>query len=133
MRPMPKNGPIKKSNEEPHPISVVSPWYHAGMDLVKMPVSKSGNNYLLTVMDYFTKWSHAVPIPDESARTVVSELYNTSMVMGFPAIYSSDQGREFVNDVISCMMEKIKAAHRISSAYHPQTNGLVERFNKTTR
>jgi transposase InsO family protein len=93
-------------------------------------VSKSGNNYLLTVMDYLIKWPHAVPIP---ARTVASPLYNIFMVMGFPAVYSSDQGWEFVNDVISCLTEKTKAAHRISTAYHPQTNGLVERFNKTVQ
>ena len=53
--------------------------------------------------------------------------------MGIPAVYSSDQGREFVNDVISCLTEKIKAAHIISTVYHPQTNGLVERFNKTVQ
>jgi hypothetical protein len=53
MRPMPKNDQLKKATDELHPIPVVSPWYHVGMDLVKMPVSKSGNNYLLTVMDYF--------------------------------------------------------------------------------
>ena len=92
MRPMPKNDQLKKATDELHPIPVVSPWYHVGMDLVKMPVSKSGNNYLLTVMDYFTKWPHAVPIPDKSARTVASALYNICMVMGFPAVYSSDQG-----------------------------------------
>jgi hypothetical protein len=83
---------LKKATDELHPIPVVSPWYHVGMDMVKMPVSKSGNNYLLTVMDYFTKWPHAVPIPDKSARTVASALYNICMVMGFPAVYSSDQG-----------------------------------------
>ena len=38
-----------------------------------------------------------------------------------------------MNDVISCLTEKTKAAHRISTAYHPQTNGLVERFNKTVQ
>ena len=101
------------------------------MDLEKMPVSKSGNNYLLTVMDYFTEWPHAVLIPNKSAKTVATALYNIFLVMGFPAIYSSDQGREFVNDVISCLTEKTKAAHIISSANHPLTNGLVERFNKT--
>ena len=111
MRPMPKNDQLKKATDELHPIPVVSLWYHVGMDLVKMPVSKSGNNYLLTVMDYFTKWPHAVPIPDKSARTVASALYNICMVMGFPAVYSSDQGREFVNDVIFCLTEKKLTQH----------------------
>lgn len=124
---------FKKVTDQLHPIPVVSPWYHVGIYLVKTPVSKSGNNYLQTVMDYFTKWSHVVPIPDKSARTVASDLFNICKIMGFPAIYISDQRREFVNDVISCLTEKRKAAHIISTTYHPQTNELLSDFNKIVK
>jgi hypothetical protein len=61
---------------------------------------------------------------------LASSLYKIFLTMGFPAIYSSDQGREFVNSVMSSLIEKTNAVHRISTAYHPQTNGLVERFNQ---
>jgi hypothetical protein len=47
---------------------------------------------------------------------------------GKKIFYSSDQGREFVNSVMSSLIEKTNAVHRISTAYHPQTNSLVERF-----
>lgn len=43
----------------------------------------------------------------------------------------SDQGREFVNKVNRCLFKMTNTEHRISSAYHPQTNELVERFNQT--
>lgn len=43
----------------------------------------------------------------------------------------SDQGREFVNRVSQRLFEFTQTEHRIYSAYHPQTNGLVERFNQT--
>ena len=43
----------------------------------------------------------------------------------------SDQGREFVNKVNRCLFKMTNTEHRMSSAYHPQTNGLVERFNQT--
>ena len=43
----------------------------------------------------------------------------------------SDQGREFVNKVNRCQFKMTNTEHRISSAYHPQTNRLVERFNQT--
>ena len=50
---------------------------------------------------------------------------------GCAKVVISDQGREFVNKVYSCLFSITKTDHRISSAYHPQTNGLVERFNQT--
>jgi hypothetical protein len=46
-------GPFKKSEEELHPIPIVRPWHHLGIDLVKMPQYNQGNNYILTVVDYF--------------------------------------------------------------------------------
>jgi hypothetical protein len=121
----------KKTDDVLHPIPIVAPWYHVGIDLVKMPKSKSGNSYILSLVDYFTKWPEAIAIPDKKAETIASSLYKIFLTMGFPAIYSSDQGREFVNSVMSSLIEKTNAVHRISTAYHPQTNGLVERFNQT--
>jgi transposase InsO family protein len=60
--------------------------------------------------------------------SIICSLYKFFLTMGLPAIYGSDQGREFVNSVMSSLIEKTNAVHRISTAYHPQTNGLVERF-----
>ena len=124
---------FKTVSNELHPIAVVSPWYHIGMDLIKMPTSKHGNKHILSIDDYFTKWPEAVAIPDKNAETIASTLFDIFLRMGFPAVYSSDQGREFVNSVLELLVEKSKAAHRISSAYHPQTNGLTERFNRTLK
>ena len=42
--------------------------------------------------------------------------------LGCPSVIISDQGREFVNQVSSCLFEKTKTEHRITSAYHPQVN-----------
>lgn len=50
---------------------------------------------------------------------------------GCTKIIISDQGREFVNKINKRLFKKFKTEHRISSAYHPQTNGLVERYNQT--
>jgi len=124
-------GPFKKSEEELHTIPIVRPWHHLGIDLVKMPQSNQGNNYILTVVDYFSKWPEATALPDKSAQTVSSALYTIFLHMGFPAVVSSDQGREFVNGVLDTLLQKSKTEQIVSSAYHPETNGLVERFNQT--
>lgn len=51
--------------------------------------------------------------------------------MGCPEVIITDQGREFVNSITSQLYEITKTEHRVTSAYHPQTNGLTERFNQT--
>lgn len=58
-------------------------------------------------------------------------LYNFYVRYGCTKVVISDQGREFVNKVNQCLFKMTNTEHRISSAYHPQTNGLVERFNQT--
>jgi len=50
---------------------------------------------------------------------------------GAPKVIISDQGREFVNSVCKKLFKLTKVHHKISSAYHPQTNGLIERYNQT--
>ena len=50
---------------------------------------------------------------------------------GCTKVIISDQGREFVNKINKTLFKKLKTKHRICTAYHPQTNGLVERFNQT--
>ena len=50
---------------------------------------------------------------------------------GCPSLIISDQGREFVNEISDLLFAKTNTQHRVTSAYHPQTNGLTERFNQT--
>lgn len=47
-----------------------------GFDIVKVGVSRNGNDRLLTIVDYFTKWVELVPIPDEKATTIATALFN---------------------------------------------------------
>ena len=61
---------------ELHPIPVHSPWFHIGVDFVGpiSPPSTSGNNYILTLSDYFTKWVEVVPLPTKEAHGVANAL-----------------------------------------------------------
>lgn len=121
-----------------------------GIDLIgPLPATKAGNKYIITLMDYFSKWPEAAALPDKKADSVALFLYkmicryvHTYVQMlitllcfyhryGCTKILISDQGREFVNKVNKSLLKKFKTDHRISTAYHPQTNGLVERYNQT--
>ena len=126
-----KTGKFEKTVSELHPIPIVTPWHHVCVDLIKMPTSRSGNNYILTLVDFFSKWPEAVALPSKSAENVAFAMYKIFLRMGFPSVYSSDQGREFVNSTLKHLVTMTKGSHRISTAYHPESQGLVERFNQT--
>ena len=52
-------------------------------------------------------------------------------VMGLPAVLTTDQGKEFHNEINRLLMDSFQIDHRLTIAYHPQANGLDERFNQT--
>ena len=87
--------------------------------------------YIITCTDYFTKWVEAMPIPTKEAKGVANFLYSLFCRHGVPKRIQSDQGREFVNSLTNHLFKSTGVHHIISSAYHPQTNGLDERFNQT--
>lgn len=91
----------------------------------------TGNRYIITLVDYFSKWPEAKATADKTAVTVAAFLFETFSRHAWPEVIISDQGREFVNGITERLFEVTGTEHRISSPYHPQTNGLVERFNQT--
>ena len=70
------NKKLTTERPELHPVPVKSPWYHLGMDFVGpiSPPSRSGNRYILTLSDYFTKLAWAKAMPTKEAMNVVSAL-----------------------------------------------------------
>ena len=89
--------------------------------------------YLVVLLDYFSKWSDAKALKDEQASTVAQFLYEMYCLHGCFAIQINVQGREFVNGVANEVHSMTGTRHRITSAYHPQANGLVERQNRTIK
>ena len=126
-----RGGPTK--HEYLHPIKVGQPFERLGMDIVgPLPETRKGNKYMVVATEYLTKWPEARAIPDAKAASVVSFFYEDIISRhGCPKILLTDQGTHFVNQMLDelCLVMGIK--HKLSSAYHPQTNGLVERFNRT--
>jgi hypothetical protein len=83
-------------------------------------------------MDYFTKWPEAKAITDIKAETVAKFIYEEIICRhGVPKEILSDRGTSFVNQVIDRLCENFQTKHRLTSPYRPQTNGMVERFNRT--
>ncbi len=70
-----------------------------GIDLTGLPGAETGNKYLFTCTDYFTKWVKAFQIKDKSAQSIAGCLIKVFCRHGAPERVLSDRGREFVNEV----------------------------------
>jgi Integrase zinc binding domain/Integrase core domain len=124
----------RKRNVEPlQPIPVGEPFSKMGIDIVgPLPLTDNGNKYIVVATDYMTKWPEARAIPQATAKQVASFIFEDIICRhGCPHLILSDRGSHFRNHVIDELMEEYKIKHIYSTPYHPATNGLVERFNRT--
>ena len=111
------------------PIPVDGPFDRMGVDVIQFSKSAYGNRYTIVFMDYFTKWPEVFPASDQTtatiARLLAEEIIPHNSV---PRELLSDRG---LSKVI-CELYEILGIHKLNtSTYHPQTDGMVERFNKT--
>jgi len=82
--------------------------------------------------EYLTRFAVAKPLPTKDAAAVADFIFNDIICMfGIPKILQHDQGREFCNNIEGYICDRLNVKEPISTAYHPQTNGLTERFNQT--
>ncbi|XP_028067692.1 protein NYNRIN-like [Camellia sinensis] len=104
------------------------------MDIIGpfVPPSSAGYRYILTAMDYFSKWAEAVALKDIKS-TVVSEFIRTHIIyrFGIPESVIMDNGQWFKSDALNKLFAKYKIKNNHSSRYHALANGLAEAFNKT--
>ncbi|GFX71364.1 hypothetical protein TNCV_2453751 [Trichonephila clavipes] len=83
-------------------------------------------------MDYFTKWPDAYPIPKQEASTVAEVLVQHWISrFGVPLQLHSDQGRNFDSAVCRKLCEILAIDKTRTTALYPQSDGMVERFNRT--
>ncbi|XP_051509646.1 uncharacterized protein LOC127415117 [Myxocyprinus asiaticus] len=122
-----------KAPLRPLPLIEV-PFERIGMDLVG-PLERSarGHRFVLVLVDYATRYPEAVPLCNISARSVAEALFKIISRVGIPKEILTDQGTTFMSRTLRELYEllNIKSIH--TSVYHPQTDGLVERFNKTLK
>src|SRR5947199_107063 len=104
-----------------------------GIDFVgTLEKTKRRNRYILVVTNYLTKWPEAKTMKEATAENVVKFIYEGIICRHrCPKIILSDRGTHFRNKLVEGLCEKFEIKHKLSSPYHPQTNGLVERFNRT--
>lgn len=116
-----------------HPVAIPSEvMSQIGVDICSLPPS-NGYKYIVVAIDYFSKWSEAKPLENKNAISIALFLYELICRFGCFSIQINDQGREFVNSLSDKLHQLTGTKQRITSAYHPQANGLVERQNRTIK
>ena len=129
-----KRGDHPKARLSPMPV-IEEPFSRVAVDLVgPLPnPSPSGKKYILTVVDYATRYPEAVALTNIQADTVASALVGIFTRVGFPQEILSDRGTQFTADLTQQLWKVCGIKTLLSSPYHPQTNGLCERFNGTLK
>ena len=108
-----------------------NPWEMLAVDILEVPLSRNNHRYLLVVMDYFTKWADAIPLRNQKATTITDAVVKICSNFGMPKILHSDQGRNFESTLFNQVLEAFGIKKCRTTAYHPQGDGMVERFNRS--
>ncbi len=122
-----------KAPLRPLPLMQV-PFERIGMDLIG-PLERSarGHRFALVLVDYATRYPEAVALRNISAKSVAEALFSMISRVGIPKEILTDQGTAFMSRTIRELYELLGIKSICTSVYHPQTDGLVERFNRTLK
>lgn len=117
------------------PIPVMGePFERLILDCVgPLPKSKAGYQYILTLMCAATRFPEAIPLRNLKAKTIVKELIKFCSTFGLPRVIQTDQGTNFKSKLFEQVLNGISVNHAVSSAYHPQSQGALERFHQTLK
>ena len=101
------------------------------MDIVgPLPRSRTGNRYILVLCDYATLYPEAIPLRTIDAEHIAEQLFAR---VGVPQEILTNQGSNFTSQLLAELYRLLHVQSIRTSPYHPQTDGLVERFNQTLK
>ena len=111
------------------------PFDKVAIDLIGplSPVTNRGHRWILTLVDYATRYPEAVALCRIDTETIAEALLGMFSRVGFPKEILSDNGAQFVSRVMSEVSRLISVKQLFSSPYHPMANGLCEKFNGTLK
>ena len=105
---------------------------HVQVDLVgPLPASAEGHVYLLTAVDRSTRWVEAIPLQNMEATTCVDNFISGWVArFGVPSTVTTDRGAQFTSAVWAAACTRLGIKHVLTTAFHPQSNGMVERVHR---
>ena len=88
---------------------------------------------MLTIMCASTRFAEAVPLRNIKAPTIVKSLIKFFTLVGLPRSVQSDQGSNFMSGLMQQIMFQLGIKQFKSTAYHPESQGALERFHQTLK
>ena len=112
-----------------------TPFQRVAVDIIGpiTPRSKQGNRYILTLVDFATRYPEAKALPSIDTETVAEALLEIYSRVGFPVEMLSDMGTQFTSEVMKEVSRLISVKQLVTTPYHPMCNGLCERMNGTLK
>ena len=131
---------VGKPNETipPYPLQPIKvpcePFSKLIIDIVgPLPKTKKGNQYILTTLCPTTRYPDAFPLKNISAKVVANTLTNMFTTFGIPEEIQSDRGSNFTSSLFTEVLKLLGIKQTLSTAYHPQSQGALERFHQTMK
>lgn len=109
------------------------PFEVVGVDLYgPLPVTSAGKRWIVTAVDHLTRYAETSSVITGSAVEVADFILHAIILRhGAPRVLLSDRGKVFLSQVVNEVLRASGTTHKTASSYHPQTNGLTERFHRT--
>ena len=126
--------PSLRKNKAPlKQYQVGEPLERIAMDLLgPLPLTRRGNRHVLVIGDYFTKWMEAIALPDQDTETVAKAVVEEFICRyGTPRQLHTDRGTCFESNLFRSICKLLNIEKTKTTARHPRSDGMVERFNRT--
>ena len=105
-----------------------------GVDVMDLPKTEHGNKHVLVFQDLLSKWPMVFPIPDQKAERTVKLLVEELVpFFGVPEALLSDRATNLLSNLMKDVCALLGIEKLNTTAYHPQCDGLTERFNRTLK
>ncbi|GKD55108.1 reverse transcriptase domain-containing protein [Tanacetum coccineum] len=129
-----RSGNISSKSEMPqNNIQVCEVFDVWGLDFMGPFPNSKGNKYILVVVNYVSKWFEAQALPMNDARVVVKFLRGLFARFGVPKALINDRGTHFCNSQLEIALQKYGVTHKLSTTYHPLSNGQTEVTNRAIK
>lgn len=128
------SGVGRRCNPPLKPIPIERVFQLVGVDIMELPKTSEGNRYVVVFQDFLSKWPFVFATKDQKATTLVKLLVEEVIPMiGVPEALLSDRGTNLLSHLMRDTCQLLGVDKLNTTAYHPQCNRMVERFNRTLK